>query len=122
MNIHFISSESIALLREVLSLLVFEERLLMEGKTEEKKMISKKRYALHRKLRFLDQQFSLPLYQQEEDLKEVYESLKTAISLQKKRNLSLQKRGCREMGFPEKMKSEKKPNTLLTLINDLDTE
>ncbi len=122
MIIYCISQESISLMRELLSLLVFEEKLLIEGKQEEKRQISKKRYAIHRKLRFLNEQYTLPLYQEESDLREVYESLKTAIFFQKKRNLLLQKRGCREMGVVEKMKPEKKPNILLTLLDDSTAE
>jgi hypothetical protein len=110
-------------MRELLSLLIHEEKLLLEGKKEEKKIISKKRYALHKKFRFLNDQYSLPLYEEEKsDLKEVFESLKDAIFLQKKRNLLLQKKGCSENPLAEKIQIKKKKTLLLTLMDDTGTE
>ena len=116
MNLQTISPEIVSLLREILSLLVMEERLLLEGKIEEKKTISKKRYQLHKKLRFLDQQLSFGFdFIDFSSLKEVFDSLNSAIATQKKRNFSLQKRGCPQMLPLQKIANKKKKTTLMTL-------
>lgn len=92
----FISSEEISLLRELLSLLVCEECLLMQGQKEERKLLCKRRYAVNRKIRFLKNQPHQLTFFDEFDtayLQGIYDALEKEILLQRKRNIALLKYG-----------------------------
>lgn len=101
------SKKKIELLRELLSVLICEEDLLVKGKSQERRNVSRQRSRLNRQLRYLKNDEQLDIFLSKDDidcLKSIQESLEKQIISQKQRNISLLKNN------PSNQIEEKKQN------------